>query len=271
MLAEEGEVPTIRATILPVAAASAASAASAALRAADLGRIVLFAPNAARTAAEPPARPPAERPVAEPAPAPAPDHAPLHHPRAFTLAAMATVTRAGQIATTLATSGADERFCDHIARADAARDCGDWGVAEVEYAAALRRFPLHWGYCIQYAHTIKEQGRFAHAEIWYRSAVALAAPADAVDEHLAFVCRGSRVAYQPRGVPDLAVPPLLAPPTWHDIATLARLAQVPHCAGDDQALMLLRSAADNRAVLRDLLGRHDFARANRDFLNVVAG
>ena len=125
---------------------------------------------------------------------------------------MGMVTRAGQIAVTLATSGADERFCGHIARADAARDCGDWGLAEAEYAAALRRFPLHWGYCIQYAHAIKEQGRFAHAEIWYRSAVALAAPADAVDEHLAFVCHSSGVAYQSRSVPDLAVPPLLAPP-----------------------------------------------------------
>ena len=275
MLAEEDEVSTIRATTASAATASAQDDWAVALHGADLGRVVLFAPNAARAMPEPAneirVAAPAAAPTTSSAPAPAPDCPAIDHPRAFTLAAMGMVTRAGQIAVTLATSGADERFCGHIARADAARDCGDWGLAEAEYAAALRRFPLHWGYCIQYAHAIKEQGRFAHAEIWYRSAVALAAPADAVDEHLAFVCHSSGVAYQSHSVPDLAVPPLLAPPTWHDIATLARLARVPHCAGDDQALVLLRSAADNRAVLRHLLERHDFARANRDFLSVVAG
>jgi len=189
----------------------------------------------------------------------------------FDVAALPRVTRAAQIARTLGAAFDDERFRDHIGQADAARDCGDWAGAEHAYRQALHLFPLHWGYCIQLAHVIKEQGLYPRAEVWYRSAVALGAPAEMVDEHLAFVARFNAVAYVRRGVADLDVPPLLAPPTLHDIRLLGRLTRVPGLAGEDLALTLLREARDIRAVLMRLIAMPEFARSNRAFLNILRG
>jgi hypothetical protein len=200
--------------------------------------------------------------------------APLSRSR-FNLAASPRVTRAAQIARTLDQARADPRFCDHVTRADAARDRGDWIAAERDYGDALRLFPLHWGYAIQHAHAIKEQRNFPLAEAWYRSAVALGAPADMVDEHCAYVARLNGSGFVRRGMPDLAVPPLHAPPTWHDIRLLARLARVPGLAGEDLALPLLRNARDNRAVLIRLIAMPEFApefaRSNRAFLEILRG
>jgi len=189
--------------------------------------------------------------------------------RRFDIAALPGVTRADQIVMTLDQAIADERFRDFIAQADAARDSGDWAVAEREYANALRLFPLHWGYCIQYAHAVKEQGLLPLAEAWYRSAVALGAPADMVDQHLAFVARANGVTFARRGMPDLALPPMLAPPTVHDIRLLGELARVPGLAGQDLVLDILRDLPDNRSALLRMLGMPAFARANRLFLDLL--
>lgn len=189
----------------------------------------------------------------------------------FNLAVLPSVTRAAQIARTLDQAGVDNRFCDHVARADAARDTADWATAERNYGEALRLFPLHWGYCVQHAHAIKEQGNYPGAEAWYRSAVALGAPADMVDEHLAYVARLNGAVFVRRGMPDLSVMPLLAPPTLHDIQLFGWLARVPGLAGEDLALPLLRSARDNRAVLIRLIAKPEFARSNRVFLEILRG
>jgi hypothetical protein len=189
----------------------------------------------------------------------------------FDLSVRPPVTRAAQVARTLHLAFADAGFRDHIDHGDAARDRRDWVVAERAYGEALRLQPLHWGYCIQRAHAIKEQGLHPGAEAWYRSAVALGAPAEMVDEHLIFVARSNGVAFVRRGMPDLDVPPLLAPPTLHDIRVLERLARIPGLIDDNLALSLLRDARDNRAVLTRLIGLPEFARANRAFLEIVRG
>ncbi len=193
----------------------------------------------------------------------------------FDFAGAPPVTRADQIARTLDQAGGDARFCDHVSRADVARDTADWPAAEYHYGEALRLFPLHWGFCIQRAHAIKELGHLPGAETWYRSAVALGAPADMVDEHLAYVARLNGSAFVRRGMPDLAVAPLLAPPTLHDIRMLGRLVRVPGFAQDDVALPLLREASDNRAVLIRMIGHPrfapEFARSNRAFLEILRG
>jgi hypothetical protein len=188
----------------------------------------------------------------------------------FDLTACPRTTRAEQVANTLAHAPSDARFQEAVAGGDAARDAGDWAQAEHDYGVALRRWPLHWGYCIQFAHAVKEQGQFVRAESWYRSAVALGAPGEMVDEHLAFVARhnGFTGAYR---TPALNVAPLLAPPTVPDIALLAGLARIPGQADDDLTLMLLRDARDNRAVLLHLMTLPAFARANRAFLAVLRG
>jgi hypothetical protein len=189
----------------------------------------------------------------------------------FDLAVLPAMTRAAQIAATLDTAFADAGFRDSIAQADAARDQGDWAAAEGAYGAALNRHPLHWGYCIQYAHTIKEQGLFIRAEAWYRSAVALGAPAEMVDQHLAFVARANGADFVRKGSPRLAVAPLLAPPTVHDIRLLGELTQVRGMADEDLVLDLMRTMPDNRAVLLQMIARPEFARANRLFLEILQG
>ena len=198
-------------------------------------------------------------------PAPAPQAAPGR----FDLSGFPVLTRAQQIAQTLNTAMGDEAFCDHVTRADAARDCGDWPLAEFEYGHALRRFPLHWGYCIQYAHVIKEQHALARAEVWYRSAVALGAAPDMVDLHLAFVAQRNGAQFIREGMPRLDVPPLQAPPTVHDIRTLGELTRVPGLAGEELVLDLMRTAPTNRAVLLHMLDMPGFVQANRAFLAVL--
>jgi len=202
---------------------------------------------------------------------PAPDaRAGRAEPRGrFDISSLPGVTRAEQIAMTLDKAMADQRFRDAIARADASRDSGDWVTATREYGHALRLFPLHWGYSVQYAHTVKEQGLHAEAEAWYRSAVALGAPPDMVDEHLSFVARRNGVMFVRRGMPDLAVPPMLAPPTVHDIRLLVELARVPGFADEELELDILRNLPDNRAALMRMLGMPAFARTNRVFLDIL--
>jgi len=191
--------------------------------------------------------------------------------RRFDFAAAPAVTRAAQIARTLDQAGTDSRFCDHVARADAARDAADWTTAETQYGEALSLYPLHWGFCVQRAHAIKEQGNYPGAEAWYRSAVALGAPANMVDQHLAYVARLNGAVFARSGTPDLAVVPLLAPPTLHDIGLLGRLVRGPGLARDDLALPLLRDARDNRAVLIRMIEMPEFTRSNRTFLEILRG
>jgi hypothetical protein len=202
---------------------------------------------------------------------PGPVPAAMTPPPRFDLSHRPVLTRAQQIALTLDTAMDDAAFHAHVTRADAARDCGDWPLAEQEYGLALRRFPLHWGYCIQYAHVIKEQQFLTRAEIWYRSAVALGAAPDMVDLHLAFVAQRNGARFVRDGMPRLDVPPIMAPPTAHDIGTLGDLTRVPGLADDDLVLDLLRTAPTNRAVLLHMLGMPGFVQANRTFLAVLGG
>lgn len=189
----------------------------------------------------------------------------------FDVAASPGVTRAQQIAETMTDAMADKRFCAAVAVADAARDRGDWVMAEREYAEALALYPLHWGYAIQYAHVAKEQGLLSRAEAWYRSAVGLGSPAAMVDEHLAFVAQANGARFARAGMPNLDVPPLSAPPTLHDLRQLGELTGVPGLTDDVRALAILRTAPDNRAALLHVLDLPAFARANRLFLDIVRG
>ena len=177
-------------------------------------------------------------------------------PRCFDLSALPLQTRADQIATTLDRSVGDEMFCGHIALADAARDRGDWVTAELEYGYALRRYP-------------KDKQLYVRAEIWYRSAVALGAPADMVDLHLAFVARLNGAVFVRNAMPVLDVAPMAAPPTVHDIRVLGALLRVPGLADEDLVLHLMRTAPDNRAVLLHMLDMPGFVQSNRAFLSIL--
>lgn len=190
-------------------------------------------------------------------------------PRRFDMAHQPALTRAQQIAATLDNAFTDDQFSASVALADAARDRGDWATAELEYGHALRRFPLHWGYCIQFAHAVKEQQMFDQAEVWYRSAVALGAPAEMVDQHLVFVARLNGADFVREALTRLDVAPMLAPPTVHDIGVLGKLLRLPGLTGCEVVLHLLRSAPDNRAVLLRMLDMPGCLHANRAFLAVL--
>lgn len=194
---------------------------------------------------------------------------PVAVPRRFDLSSLPVQTRAEQIAATLDNAFGDDRFRDHVMLGDAARDRGDWITAELEYGNGLRRFPMHWGYCIQFGHAVKEQQQYPLAEVWYRSAVALGAPADMVDQHLAFVARLNGSGFVRDANPKLDVPPMLAPPTVHDIRVLGGLTRVQGLSGTDLVLHLLRTAPDNRAVLLQMLDMPTFVHANRAFLAIL--
>ena len=190
-------------------------------------------------------------------------------PSRFDMAWQPSVTRAGQIARTMDRARSDDRFLGAIARADAARDARHWPEALQEYGMALQLWPLHWGYCIQYAHMAKEQGSHLLAEIYYRSAVALGAVPDMVDPHLAYVARASGSDFVRCATPDLDVAPMLAPPTVHDLRLLGALTRVRGLSDEAWMLDLLRHMPDNRAVLMQMLQMPEFARNNRDLLDVV--
>lgn len=200
------------------------------------------------------------------APAAAPADLPLSR---YVLAEAPALTRAAQVSAAMAASAADPRFTTAVAEADAARDSGDWALALERYGAALALHPLQWGYCIQYAHMAKELGDLLRAEAWYRTAAALGAPADMVGPHLAYVARRNGIGYVAQTPPDLAVAPLLAPPTVPDIRLLGALLRVPGLGDDAHVLDLLRRHRDNRAVLCAMLAMPEFARNNRDLLAMV--
>jgi hypothetical protein len=79
---------------------------------------------------------------------------------------------------------ADDRFRVHVQQGDWARDSREWSAAEREYTAALALYPYQRTFWTQLGHVTREQGKSTPAEVAYRTAVALGAPADEVDEFL---------------------------------------------------------------------------------------
>lgn len=71
-----------------------------------------------------------------------------------------------------------------VEQADRARDAAEWRKAAELYREALEPYPDHFGYIVQYAHCLKEQGQLVEAECHYRSALALGEPWRDVQEHL---------------------------------------------------------------------------------------
>jgi tetratricopeptide (TPR) repeat protein len=69
-----------------------------------------------------------------------------------------------------------------IARADHARDAGDWELAARRYRKALADMPNTPAVWVQYGHALKQLGQLAAAEAAYRRSLAL--DPDAADTHL---------------------------------------------------------------------------------------
>lgn len=179
---------------------------------------------------------------------------------------------AEKVALTMEAAPHDAELQQVIVTADAARDAADWPRAEGHYWRALGFYPLHAGYMVQYGHALKEQAKLVDAEVAYRSARALGAPAADVDEHLLHVqgMLGYAAPPPPVAVVAPAAHPLDRPPTRTDIETLFALLLHRPPEGMAEILELLRRHHSCREVALDLVRRDAFRPANRELLILLA-
>lgn len=155
---------------------------------------------------------------------------------------------------TLRAASQDSDFQALITKADRARDLESWHAAERHYRAAIALYPGHFGYMVQYAHCLKEQGKFVAAEIYYRSARALGAPLSDVYEHLVFVaarqgylaaCDATQGASWATGSAAF----LDGPPTKADVDLAYLLLSEQQSVDENQVLQLLRTQGTVRGML----------------------
>jgi tetratricopeptide (TPR) repeat protein len=178
--------------------------------------------------------------------------------------------RPDAVATTLSAAERDPGFRALVAEADAARDARDFTRGEYLYWRALALYPLHYGYATQYAHCLKEQGKFAEAEGVYRSALALGGAAEDLHEHITAVAaaRGAEPALPTADLP--VADPLDLRPTRNDVALLFALLLHRSPASHEETLDLLRACPRRRDVAQALIRRDEFARANTDLMVLLA-
>lgn len=80
-----------------------------------------------------------------------------------------------------------------VANGDRLRDTRNFSEGEHEYLLALRIFPLHSSYRVQYAHCLKEQSKHEAALVHYCYALGLGAPRHDVEEHLLFAASRAEI------------------------------------------------------------------------------
>jgi tetratricopeptide (TPR) repeat protein len=184
-------------------------------------------------------------------------------------AARLSPTRRSASALALRAAGQDLGFQRIIEEADLARDAKEWMEAGELYREALRAYPDHYGYVVQYAHCLKEQGKFAEAECHYRSALALGARRSDVDEHLIFVA--TRQGYPANFAGDGEAPsvdgePLDAPPTKANIELIVflLLGREPALA---EIVQLMRTHRSLRSLIVAIVGEGPFVSANLRLLS----
>lgn len=100
---------------------------------------------------------------------------------------VARLDRPSATAYTEANGRRHSRFKLHVDSGDRHRDARRWSDGFVAYRSGLDILPLHSGYLVQAGHCLKEIGRLAAAECYYRSALILGAPLGDVEEHLVYV------------------------------------------------------------------------------------
>lgn len=83
------------------------------------------------------------------------------------------------------------------------RDRGEFSQAQTAYEQALRIFPLHGGYHVQLAHTLKEQGRDIEAFINYCFSLSLGVSRHDAEEHLLFAARRGGIGVSVQDVENL--------------------------------------------------------------------
>lgn len=165
---------------------------------------------------------------------------------------------------------ADSRFLSRVREGDAFRDQHLWDQAAAAYESALRLYPWERSYWVQLGHMTKEQKDFAKAEIAYRTACALGAPAHDVVEHLRFVMQRQGTAEHrwpirfyrnADGHGDV--------PACPDVDVFGRLLWGVGGMSDLDMLQLLRACASLDDLVVAMCADSRFERANRSWLELV--
>jgi len=199
----------------------------------------------------------------------------------FRAAPSLATTRLQAFEITCRASHLDQDFRRFIAAGDKFRDEAQWNSAEYQYWKALALYPQHAGYLIQYAHCLKEQGKFADAEIFYRSALAYAVHLETarfglsvrdILQHLNYVAgelgyRGGQEERQVAPSDGYSRPFLTERPTKADVLLVAELL-LGHPVDDQYVLRALRTYKTVEEVFLAIIKEPEFARANRDLLTV---
>lgn len=173
------------------------------------------------------------------------------------------VNRALMIESSQRAALADERFRIHVQQGDWARDSKDWASAEREYATALALYPYQRSYWTQHGHVTKEQGKFARAEISYRTAAALGVPEDEVADFIHFVAARQHDGDPAHGVHGFRPGPAGSqPPGAPDVETFARLLWLTGDVDERGALDLLRTCATCDALAVAMIADERFAVAH---------
>lgn len=179
---------------------------------------------------------------------------------------------------TLRLASTDLEFVEFIRAGDLARDAGNWERGEYNYWKALQIYPLHRGYKVQYAHCLKEQGKYYDAELRYREALALGERSGDLIRHLRFIAEmsghsvsgatlDSIAAYWEGGEPYV---PLGVPAIGSDIAACGDLLLGRSAWSASEACHLMDQCPRLHQVVRAMMKRPEFVQANRELLTLIA-
>lgn len=164
----------------------------------------------------------------------------------------------------------DPHFLSHVRDGDALRDQQRWAEAAAAFESALRLHPWERSYWVQLGHMAKEQNDFEKAEIAYRTACALGAPAHDVVEHLRFVLQrqgADEYRWPIRFYRNTDTPAEV--PGQPDVAVFGRLLWGVGGMSNADMLALLRDCATLDALVVAMCADSRFERANRPWLELV--
>jgi len=171
--------------------------------------------------------------------------------------------RAGEIALRFASHDTD--FVGFVTEADELlRFKRDIAHAEYLYWRALVLYPKHPLMLVQYAHSLKEQGKHPDSLTYYLDAAVFGAPMSDVEEHALFVAGllglSSRVAVR------LSAP--LSIPCSSHVRALYELL-IGHGPTITDTLHLMIEHKSIPSIVTALMGREEFCQANRDLLRLI--
>lgn len=172
----------------------------------------------------------------------------------------------------------DDAFKAHVAAGDAARDQRNWGDAEYQYWCGLNLYPNHVGYRVQYAHMLKEAGKYPEASINYLTAFALGETSTEILRLIDFTLARTGGAHSTRARSsvleywlNLSRPfsSLEMPATKDAVDALVRLFlhRTPTFTEIAEHMCACGSVGD---LCCRLVGMNDFATVNRDLITLVA-